>query len=148
VVIASTPAPCRDGRQRLSLCPRGLYGAPSWDSNCPANGRHTTLISQPQNQDARTLLRPVVQWPLDEQVRERIAAAAFLEWAVRLSLDPEPRARRALAAAQAKYLAGAPDAARGHSASVPTLERAVRRLRGPGATQEEQLRWLWPGRPG
>jgi hypothetical protein len=40
------------------------------------------------------------------------AAAAFLEWAVRLSLDPEPRARRALAAAQAKHLSGAPDAAR------------------------------------
>jgi DNA-binding CsgD family transcriptional regulator/tetratricopeptide (TPR) repeat protein len=40
------------------------------------------------------------------------AAAAFLDRAVQLSLDPEPRARRALAAAQAKYLAGAPDAAR------------------------------------
>jgi DNA-binding CsgD family transcriptional regulator len=182
------------------------------------------------------------------------AAAAFLEWAVRLSLDPEPRARRALAAAQAKYLAGAPDAARrllstaeagplaelgraqvdmiraqiayavsrgndapalllraarrlepldlrmarqthldtvlaghfagrlspgglreaaeaarrvphaaepstasdllldglaialtdGYSASAPTLKQAVREFRGPGATQEEQLRWLWP----
>jgi DNA-binding CsgD family transcriptional regulator len=40
------------------------------------------------------------------------AAAAFLERAVRLSSDPEPKARRALAAAQAKYLAGAPEAAR------------------------------------
>ena len=40
------------------------------------------------------------------------AAAAFLERAVQLSSDPGPRARRALAAAQAKYLAGAPDAAR------------------------------------
>ena len=40
------------------------------------------------------------------------AAAAFLDRAVELSLDPEPQARRALAAAQAKYLAGAPEAAR------------------------------------
>ena len=40
------------------------------------------------------------------------AAAAFLERATWLSLDPGPQARRALAAAQAKYLAGAPDAAR------------------------------------
>ncbi len=39
------------------------------------------------------------------------ATAAFLEQAVRLSPDPELRARRALAAAHAKYLAGAPDAA-------------------------------------
>ncbi len=39
------------------------------------------------------------------------AAAAFLEGAVRFTVDPERRARRALAAAQAKHLAGAPDAA-------------------------------------
>jgi AAA ATPase domain len=41
------------------------------------------------------------------------AAAAFLEQAVRLTLDPAHRAQRALAAAQAKYLAGAPGAALG-----------------------------------
>ncbi len=40
------------------------------------------------------------------------AAAAFLDRAVQLSLDPAAQARRALAAAQAKYLAGAPEAAR------------------------------------
>ena len=39
------------------------------------------------------------------------AAAAFLDRAAQLSLDPAPLARRALAAAQAKYLAGAPEAA-------------------------------------
>ena len=182
------------------------------------------------------------------------AAAAFLERAVWLSVDPGPRARRALAGAQAKYLAGASDAARrllataeagplgeleraqvdmiraqvayaqdrgidapalllraarrlepldlriarqtyldtvlaahfagrlapsslrdaaqaarhaphasgspmasdllldglaaayvdGYSASVPTLKQAVRGFRGPEATQDEQLRWLWP----
>ena len=39
------------------------------------------------------------------------AAAAFLEEAVRLTLDPARRAERALAAAQAKYDAGSPEAA-------------------------------------
>jgi DNA-binding CsgD family transcriptional regulator len=39
------------------------------------------------------------------------AAAAFLERAASLTVDPAPRARRALAAAQAKHQAGAPDAA-------------------------------------
>jgi DNA-binding CsgD family transcriptional regulator len=41
------------------------------------------------------------------------AAAAFLERAAALTLDPARRAQRALAAAQAKYMAGAPDAAVG-----------------------------------
>ncbi len=39
------------------------------------------------------------------------ASAAFLEEAVRLTLDPARRAERALAAAQAKYDAGSPEAA-------------------------------------
>jgi DNA-binding CsgD family transcriptional regulator len=39
------------------------------------------------------------------------AAAAFLEDAVRLTLDPARKAERALAAAQAKYDAGSPEAA-------------------------------------
>jgi DNA-binding CsgD family transcriptional regulator len=57
------------------------------------------------------------------------AAAAFLERAVRLSLDRASRARRALAAAQAMYLAGAPDTARGLLATAEAgplgeLERA------------------------
>jgi DNA-binding CsgD family transcriptional regulator len=41
------------------------------------------------------------------------AAAAFLEQAARLTPEPAPRAERALAAAQAKYEAGAPNAALG-----------------------------------
>ena len=41
------------------------------------------------------------------------AAAAFLERSASLTVDPERRARRALAAAEAKQLAGAPDAALG-----------------------------------
>jgi DNA-binding CsgD family transcriptional regulator len=46
------------------------------------------------------------------QARGGLAAAAgFLEQAARLSIEPERRARRALAAAQAKLQAGAPDAA-------------------------------------
>jgi outer membrane PBP1 activator LpoA protein len=41
------------------------------------------------------------------------AAAAFLERAAALTLEPSRRAQRALAAAQAKHQAGAPDAALG-----------------------------------
>jgi DNA-binding CsgD family transcriptional regulator len=57
------------------------------------------------------------------------AAAAFLERAVGLTLDPARRAQRALAAAQAKHLAGAPDAALGLLAAAQAgplddLERA------------------------
>jgi AAA ATPase domain len=57
------------------------------------------------------------------------AAAAFLERAVGLTLDPARRAQRALAAAQSKHLAGAPDAALGLLAAagagpLDDLERA------------------------
>ena len=52
------------------------------------------------------------------------AAAAFLERASALSPDPGKRARRALAAAEAKQLAGAPQAA------SRLLGTAVRRLTG------------------
>ena len=48
------------------------------------------------------------------------AAAAFLERAAVLTLDPERRAGRALAAAQAKVQAGAPDAARSLLAMAET----------------------------
>src|SRR5215471_17239563 len=48
IILRARWSPCRDGRERLRLCPRGLYGAPSWDSNCPANGRHAAvLVKQP-----------------------------------------------------------------------------------------------------
>src|SRR3954470_15652708 len=46
------------------------------------------------------------------------AAAAFLERATGLTVDPAHRARRTLAAAQAKHQAGAPEAARGLVASA------------------------------
>ena len=32
----------------------------------------------------------------------------------------------------------------GYAAGVPALEQAVRAFRGPAATPDEQLRWLWP----
>jgi DNA-binding CsgD family transcriptional regulator len=58
------------------------------------------------------------------------AEAAFLDRAAQLTPDPGARARRALAAAQAKYLAGAPDAARGllslaETGPLDDLQRAV-----------------------
>jgi DNA-binding CsgD family transcriptional regulator len=57
------------------------------------------------------------------------AAAAFLDRAVQLTLDPGPRGRRAVVGAQAKYLAGAPDAAlrllaTAEAGSLTELERA------------------------
>jgi len=64
------------------------------------------------------------------------AAAAFLERAAALTSDPARRARRALAAAQAKYLAGSPQAAltlleSAASAPMDALEVAMaQRLRG------------------
>ncbi len=72
------------------------------------------------------------------------AAAAFLERSVALTLDPSHRAERALAAAQAKYQAGAFDAALGLLAAADagplnefgrarTALRAGRSRSGPGA---------------
>jgi DNA-binding CsgD family transcriptional regulator len=64
------------------------------------------------------------------------AAAAFLQEATRLTLDPVDRARRALAAAQAMHLAGAPEESLGLLAAAEVgpldeLERArVDLLRG------------------
>jgi DNA-binding CsgD family transcriptional regulator len=64
------------------------------------------------------------------------AAAAFVERAAALTPEGEPRARRALAAAQAKYLAGEPRAASRllENASHPAMDApeiaTVQRLRG------------------
>ena len=64
------------------------------------------------------------------------AAAAFLERAAALTLEPSRRARRALAAAQIKHQAGAPDAAlallgTAEAGALGELERAeVEMLRG------------------
>src|SRR2546429_137202 len=57
------------------------------------------------------------------------AAAAFLERSAGLTLDPARRAQRALAAAQARHRAGAPDAALGllataHAGPLDDLQRA------------------------
>ena len=63
------------------------------------------------------------------------AAAAFLERAAELTPDPARRAQRALAAAQAKHEAGAPDAALGLLATARggTARRAPARPRRPAA---------------
>jgi DNA-binding CsgD family transcriptional regulator len=58
------------------------------------------------------------------------AAAAFLERAVELSPEPSGRARRALAAAQAKFQAGGLDEARGLLATAESSTADDRRVRG------------------
>src|SRR5439155_18062658 len=59
------------------------------------------------------------------------AAAAFLERSAGLTLDPARRAQRALAAAQAKHQAGAPDAALGLLATAEAGPLAeLQRARG------------------
>jgi DNA-binding CsgD family transcriptional regulator len=58
------------------------------------------------------------------------AAAAFLERAVELSPEPSSRARRALAAAQAKFQAGGLDEALGLLATVESSTAADHRVRG------------------
>ena len=82
--------------------------------------------------------------PAERSAAGVAAAAAFLERATELTADPARRARRALAAAQAKHEAGALDAAlsllpsrrRGHwsSSSAPASTRCAHRSRSlPGA---------------
>jgi hypothetical protein len=78
------------------------------------------------------------------------ASAAFLERAVQLSSDLDRRSRRALAAAQAKYLAGAPDAARrllliAEAGPMGELERAqADMIRSGSAALASVLSWPAP----
>jgi DNA-binding CsgD family transcriptional regulator len=74
------------------------------------------------------------------------AAAAFLERATELTVDPEQLARRALAAAQAEQLAGAPGAAvrlleTAESVPLSELQRAaISLVRGRVALQSNRVR--------
>jgi hypothetical protein len=63
VILRARWFPCRDGRERLRLCPRGLYGAPSWDSNYPANGRHAGAATAEQHKENRAELTSIAAVP-------------------------------------------------------------------------------------
>ena len=77
------------------------------------------------------------------------AAAAFLERATTLTLDPARRAERALAAAQAKYHAGALDVALGLVAIADSgpLDRVPARPSGCAARTDRVRREPRPRRP-
>jgi DNA-binding CsgD family transcriptional regulator len=67
------------------------------------------------------------------------AAAAFLERAVELSPEPSSRARRALAAAQAKFQAGGIDEARGLLATAESSTALDHRVRGQAQRLRAQI---------
>jgi DNA-binding CsgD family transcriptional regulator len=134
-----------DGRVvfRHPLVRSAVYGASSASDRRKVHGALAAVTDPGRDPDRRAWHLAQAAVGPDEEVAAELersagraqgrgglaAAAAFLERAVELSLDPEPQARRALAAAQAMYLAAAPDAARGLLATAEAgplgdLERA------------------------
>jgi DNA-binding CsgD family transcriptional regulator len=105
---------------------RAVYGSAT-DDDRRAVHRAIAEVTDPHNDpDRRAWHRAAASGEPDEDVAAELersaerahargglaAAAAFLERATALTPDREPRVRRALAAAQAKLMAGSPDAAR------------------------------------
>src|SRR5215472_1992166 len=128
---------------RHPLVRSAIYGASSPSDRRKVHGALAAVTDPDLDPDRRAWHRAQAAIGPDEEVAAELersaaraqrrgglaAAAAFLERAVRLSLDPGSRARRALAAAQAMYLAGAPGAARellstAEAGPVGELERA------------------------
>ena len=114
-----------DVRFRHPLVRSAVYHAASADDRRTAHGALADAIDGATDPDRRAWHRAQAAPGLDEEVAEELehsaarararggqaAAAAFLERAVALTPGPGQRARRALAAAHGKNLAGAPERA-------------------------------------
>ncbi|HET6392913.1 MAG TPA: AAA family ATPase [Blastococcus sp.] len=114
-----------DVRFRHPLVRSAVYHAAPADDRRTAHGALADAIDGATDPDRRAWHRARATPGLDEQVAEELersaarararggqaAAAAFLEHAVALTPGPRQRARRALAAAHGKNLAGAPERA-------------------------------------
>jgi DNA-binding CsgD family transcriptional regulator len=142
-----------DVRFRHPLVRSAVYRAASPAQRRAAHGALARTVDPDTDPDRRAWHRAQATAGLDEHVAGELersatrvrarggqaAAAAFLEWAVALTPDPGRRARRALAAAHAKNLAGDPERAvellsTAQAGPLDELDRARAELLGAQVT--------------